>query len=145
MSFKVVRDIHHFADCDSDTIGRDVLWRQLHMFADKVDETIDAIIAEYDRRIAKQAGVMAETAERNCKLKKRLDAVVHACEHEISMRQSTVSRCEMCREDSSAGEDCPYNGEPCGCNSPTYGHYPTEIECEPFREIIRIAEEGEGK
>ena len=69
MSFQVSKDIRRFAYEDSQTIGRDILFRRLIGFADKVDETIDDIIAYYNRRIAKQAGVMAETADRNVKQK----------------------------------------------------------------------------
>lgn len=69
MSFEVVRKIHEFADFDCETVGRDVLGRELHNFADKVDDTFDSIIAHYNRRIAKMAGVMAETADRNVKQK----------------------------------------------------------------------------
>lgn len=70
MSFEVVKSIRRFADEDSETIGRDVLRRELHNFADKVDETIDAVVVHYNRRIAMQAKVMAETADRNVKQKK---------------------------------------------------------------------------
>ena len=69
----------------------------------------------------------------------RLAEVVEICNREIACRHKTAARCEMCREDSSAGEDCPYNGEPCGCNSPTYGEFPSEKDCEPFEEILRAA------
>lgn len=148
MSFEVVRKIHEFADFDCEIIGRDVLRRELHKFADKVDDTIDAIIAHYNRRIAKQAGVMAETAERNVKQKeinKELvdenDALLaktkvaeKICEREISKCRKIAERCIDCHD----GEDvdCPYLGEPCGCNSPKYGEFPTETECAPFVEIL---------
>lgn len=76
-------------------------------------------------------------------LRERLKVAEDICNREIACRQKTAARCEMCIEDSSAGEDCPYHGEPNGCNSPTYGEYPSEKECEPFVAII-AAIRGEG-
>ena len=85
----------------------------------------------------------ADTEDEKAQLEARLESVVKKCECEISSRQKTDARCKMCMEDSSAGEDCPYCGEPNGCNSPTYGEFPTEKGCGPFNEIIRAAR-GEG-
>ena len=79
-------------------------------------------------------------------LRERLKVAEEICEHEIACRQKIQARCEMCLEDSSAGEDCPYHGEPCGCNSPTYGDFPTEKEYAPFVKILsEIRKEGRVK
>ena len=79
-------------------------------------------------------------------LRLKLKVAEEICEHEIACRQKIQARCEMCIEDSSAGEDCPYHGEPCGCNSPTYGDFPTEKEYAPFVKILsEIRKEGRVK
>lgn len=83
------------------------------------------------------------TQDAYAKATERLDAVVKECENEISKRNQTSKRCERCADDFSAGEGCPYHGEPNGCNSPTHGEFPLEKECGPFNEIIRAAR-GEG-
>ena len=76
-------------------------------------------------------------------LRLKLKVAEEICEREIAWRQKTPARCEMCLEDPSAGEDCPYHCKSCGCNSPTYGEFPSERECEPFVEILAaIREEG---
>lgn len=94
------------------------------------------VIVELQRRLKEAEGALTE-------LRACLKEAEEICNREIACRQKTAARCEMCREDSSAGEDCPYNGEPCGCNSPTYGEFPSEKECEPFVAII-AAIRGEG-
>ena len=113
MSFQVSKDIRRFADEDSETIGRDILRRKLHCLADKVDETIDNIIAHYGRRIAKQAGVLAETADGNVSLKKRVSDLQRRLK--VAENALVVCRDGMCGE-------ChrQHPGETCVCPNGCY-------------------------
>lgn len=60
--FDIVKEIRRFADEDSDSIGRDVLRRELHRLADRVQESFDAIVAHYQHKVARQAASMAATS-----------------------------------------------------------------------------------
>lgn len=92
MSFRVVQDIRRFACEDSGTVGRDMLRRRLDDFANRVDETIDSIIDSYNQRIAKQAGVLAETADGNVRLKE----AVSDLQRRLNVAEAALERIYKC-------------------------------------------------
>ena len=134
---ELIAIIPHLSDEAWSCTDDDDILREAAARLRKIDITI----------VAQKAKAAAEGYAHGCEevadLRCRLKVAEEICEHEIASRQKTPARCEMCLEDSSAGEDCPYHCEHCGCNSPTYGEFPSEKECEPFVEILAaIREEG---
>ena len=135
---ELIATIPHLSDeawscTDADDVLREA--------ADRLRKFDIAIVAQKARAAAEG---YADGREEVADLRRRLKVAEEICEHEIASRRKTPARCEMCLEDSSAGEDCPYRCKSCGCcNSPTCGEFPSERECEPFVEILAsIREEG---
>lgn len=74
--YNIANEIHRFADEESDTIGRDVLRRKLHQFADKAQATCEAIEANYQHKVARQAASMSATARLNVRLRDMIERMV---------------------------------------------------------------------
>lgn len=109
MSFECVKDIRRWSDENIESVGRDILRAQAHKLADSVSETIDKICRHYDSRIAKQAGVLAETADRNVRIEKENKIIRHIIGLDI------CCDCISCEDEINI--KCPFAGEPCGCNN----------------------------
>lgn len=67
-----VREIRRYIDENIDTVGRDVLRREINRMLDRVNRASDNQYSEYQRHLEAQAGVMADTAARNVRLEEEL-------------------------------------------------------------------------
>lgn len=55
--------------------------------------------------------------------------------------ETQAQKCERCNADGLRDdEDCPYYGEPNGCNSPIYGKYPTDEKSSVVGNAARMRE-----